>query len=75
MSGWRLAGIRRGPGPLIGTVVASAAAAVRTVGAISVAAANTEAPAGPLASASVVVAGATNVSVTQGSDASVESLP
>lgn len=77
MSGWMLAGIRRGPGPLIGTMVASAAAAVLTVGAISVAAAHTEAPAGRLASASVVVAGATNVSITQGSgqDANRESLP
>jgi hypothetical protein len=34
MRGWMLAGIRRGPGPLIGTVVASAAAAVQTVAAI-----------------------------------------
>jgi putative ABC transport system permease protein len=77
MGGWMLAGIRRGPGPLIGTVVASATAAVLTVGAISVAAAHTEAPAGRLASASVVVAGATNVSITQGSgqDANHESLP
>jgi putative ABC transport system permease protein len=72
-----LAGIRRGPGPLIGTVVASAAAAVLTVGAISVAAADTHAPAGRLASASVVVAGSTNVAVTHGSgqDAEHETLP
>jgi hypothetical protein len=77
MAGWMLAGIRRGPGPLIGTMVASAAAAVLTVGAISIAAAHTEAPAGRLASASVVVAGATNVAITQGSgqDATRESLP
>ena len=34
MGGWMLAGLRRGPGPLIGTVVASAAAAVLTVAAI-----------------------------------------
>jgi putative ABC transport system permease protein len=77
MGGWMLAGIRRGPGPLIGTVVASAAAAVLTVAAISIAAADTQAPAGRLASASVVVAGATNVSVTHGSgeDADHETLP
>jgi putative ABC transport system permease protein len=77
MRGWMLAGIRRAPGPLIGTVVASAAAAVLTVAAISTAVSHTEAPAGRLASASVVVAGATSVSVTQGSgqDANQESLP
>ena len=77
MRGWMLAGIRRGPGPLIGTVVASAAAAVLTVAAISTAAAHTQAPAGRLASASVVVAGSTNISVTHGSgqDAEHESLP
>ena len=77
MRGWMLAGIRRGPGPLIGTVVASAAAAALTVAAISTAAAHTQAPAGRLASASVVVAGSTNISVTHGSgqDAERESLP
>jgi len=77
MGGWMLAGIRRGPGPLIGTVVASAAAAVLTVAAISTAAAHTQAPAGRLASASVVVTGSTNVSVTHGSgeDAEHETLP
>ncbi|MGH3210408.1 MAG: FtsX-like permease family protein, partial [Trebonia sp.] len=77
MRGWMLAGIRRAPGPLIGTVVASAAAAVLTVAAISTAAAHTAAPAGRLASASVVVAGVTSVNVTQGSgqDANQESLP
>ena len=67
MGGWMLAGIRRGPGPLIGTVVASAAAAILTVAAISTAAADTQAPAGRLASASVVVAGSTNLNVTLGS--------
>ena len=77
MRGWMLAGIRRGPGPLIGTVVASAAAAALTVAAISTAAAHTQAPAGRLASASVVVAGSTNISVTHGSgqDAEHQSLP
>jgi putative ABC transport system permease protein len=77
MRGWMLAGIRRAPGPLIGTVVASAAAAVLTVAAISTVVARTEAPAGRLASASVVVAGATSVSVTRGSgqDAKQKSLP
>jgi putative ABC transport system permease protein len=77
MRGWMLAGIRRGPGPLIGTVVASAAAAVLTVAAISTAAAHTQPSAGRLASASVVVAGSTSVTVTHGSgeDADHESLP
>jgi putative ABC transport system permease protein len=77
MSGWMLAGLRRGPGPLIGTVVASAVAAALTVAAISTAAADTQAAAGRLAGASVVVAGATSLSVTVGSgqDASQESLP
>jgi putative ABC transport system permease protein len=77
MRGWMLAGIRRGPGPLIGTVVASAAAAALTVAAISVAAADTQAPTGRLASASVVVAGSTNVTVIHGSgeDAEHQSLP
>src|SRR3984957_2121511 len=77
MGGWMLSGIRRGPGPLIGTVVASAAAAVLTVAAISTAAAHTQPPAGPLASASVVVAGSTSVTVTHGTgeDADHESLP
>ena len=77
MSGWMMAGIRRGPGPLIGTVVASLTAATLIVAAISTAAAATQAPAGRLAGASVVVAGSTSVSVTTGSgqDASQESLP
>src|ERR1700749_1270746 len=77
MRGWMLAGIRRGPGPLVGTVVASAAAAVLPVAAISPAAAPPPPPAGRLASASVVVAGSTSVTVTHGSgqDAEHESLP
>jgi putative ABC transport system permease protein len=69
MRGWMLAGIRRSPGPLIGTVVAAAAAAALTVSAISIAAAHSTAPAGRLASASVVVAAATNLTVND------ESLP
>jgi len=77
MGGWMLSGIRRGPGPLIGTVVASAVAAILTVAAISTAAADTQAPAGRLASASVVVAGPANLDVTLGSgqNANPESLP
>ena len=47
MRGWMLAGVRRSPGPLIGTMVASAAAAALTVAALSVAVADTATPAGP----------------------------
>ena len=72
MRGWMLAGVRRAPGPLIGTVVASAMAATLSVAAISIAAADTTVPAGRLANASVVVA-STNLAVTIGSDQ--ESIP
>ena len=76
MRGWMLAGVRRSPGPLIGTVVASAAAAALTVAALSVAIADTSAPAGRLADASVVVAGDTSLHVTVGhGDDARQSLP
>jgi len=76
MRGWMLAGVRRSPGPLIGTVVASAAAAALTVAALSVAIADTSAPAGRLAGASVVVAGDTSLRVTVGhGDDARQSLP
>ncbi|HEX5290109.1 MAG TPA: FtsX-like permease family protein [Streptosporangiaceae bacterium] len=76
MRGWMLAGVRRGPGPLIGTVVASAAAAALTVAALSVALGDTSAPAGRLAGASVVVAGDTTLHVTVGhGDDARQSLP
>ena len=64
MRGWRLAGIRRSPGPLIGTVAASAVAATMAVAATSIAGAHTTAPAGRLAGASVVVAARTTLHVT-----------
>ena len=76
MRGWMLAGVRRSPGPLIGTVVASAAAAALTVAALSVALGDTSAPAGRLADASVVVAGDTTLHVTVGhGDDARQSLP
>src|SRR5437763_7387854 len=76
MRGWMLAGVRRSPGPLIGTVVASAAAAALTVAALSVAIADTSAPAGRLAGASVVIAGDTSLHVTVGhGDDARQSLP
>jgi putative ABC transport system permease protein len=72
-----LAGIWRGLGPLIGTLVAAAVAAALMVASISAAAADTQAPAGRLAGASVVVAGLTNVEITNGSgpEAEHENLP
>ncbi|MBV9379387.1 MAG: FtsX-like permease family protein [Streptosporangiaceae bacterium] len=77
MRGWMLAGIRRGPGPLVGTVVASAVAATLSVAAISLVGAHTPAPAGRLAAASVVVAGDTSLTLTLGGgqDAQRESVP
>src|ERR1700678_655180 len=73
MRSWVVAGLRRGSGPLIGTVVASAMAATLSVAAISIAAADTAAPAGRLADASVVVAASTSLNVTAGADQ--ESIP
>lgn len=66
MGGWIFAGVRRGPGPLIGTVVASALAAGLSVAAVTILGAHTTTPPGRLAGASVVVAAATDVSVTHG---------
>ena len=73
MRGWMLAGVRRGPSPLVGTVVASAAAAALSVAALSIATANTTVAAGRLSGASVVVAAQTNLTV--GSGDSRQSLP
>jgi len=77
MRGWMLAGIRRNPGPLIGTLVAVVTAATLTVASVSLLAAQATAPAGRLAGASVVVAGSTQVSETtgHGEDAQTESAP
>src|SRR5207248_7763546 len=76
MRGWMLAGIRRAPGPLVGTVVSAATAAALSVAALSIAVAHTEAPAGRLAGASVVVAADTRLHVTVGhGDDAHQSLP
>ncbi|HEX6524760.1 MAG TPA: FtsX-like permease family protein [Streptosporangiaceae bacterium] len=77
MRGWMLAGMRRNPGPLIGTLVAVVTAAMLTVASVSMLAAQATAPAGRLAGASVVVAGNTQVSETigHGEDAETQSAP
>lgn len=71
-----LAGLRRNPGPVIGTLVASAVAAVLSVAAITAATAQSPSPLGRLAGADVVVAGSTNLRVTigRGADASTQSV-
>src|SRR5690348_12692456 len=66
MGGWMVAGIRRNPGPLIGTLVAAATAATLTVAGGAMLGAHTETPAGRLAGASVVVAGDTQVTLNVG---------
>src|ERR1700761_9752908 len=73
--GWRLSGIRRSPGPLLGTMVASAVAATLTGAAASIVGAPTDVSAGRLAHASVVVAASTSVSVDKGGDDGTERLP
>lgn len=77
MRGWVLAGLRRRPGPILGTLVAATTAATLSVAAVSVALAHTSAPLGRLAGADVVVAGSTQLSVTTGSgpDAQTASVP
>jgi putative ABC transport system permease protein len=76
MRGWMLAGIRRAPGPLIGTAVAAATAAAMSVAALSIAVAHTEVPAGRLAGAGVVVAADTKLHITIGhGDDADQSLP
>ena len=74
---WMIAGLRRNPGPVIGTLVAVTAAATLTVAAASIAGAHVPDPPGRLASASVVVAGRTELDVTIGSgqNAQPEGMP
>lgn len=77
MRGWRLAGLRRNPGPVIGTLVAAVTAATISVAALSVAFAHSSAPPGRLAGADVVVAGDTRLTLTlgRGEDAEVQGVP
>jgi len=71
-----LAGLLRAPGPVIGTLVASAVTATLTVAAIAIGTAQSPSPPGRLASADLVVAGSTSLRVTtgQGADASTQSV-
>lgn len=77
MRGWMLAGMRRNPGPMIGTLVAAVTAATLTVAAISVGTSRSPAPSGRLAGADVVVAGDTmlHVTVGHGAGADLQSVP
>lgn len=66
MPGWLLAGLRRHPGPMIGTLAAAATAATLTIAAFGVAGAHSPSPLGRLAGADVVVAAGTQLRVTIG---------
>lgn len=72
-----LAGLRRSPGPLIGTLAAAVTAAALSIAALGVAVAGTPSPLGRLAGADVVVAGRPQLQVTTGSgdSAQAESVP
>ena len=75
--GWMLAGLRRQPGPMIGTLAAAATAATLTIAAFGVAGAHSPLPLGRLAGADVVVAADTQLQVTIGTgySASVQTAP
>ena len=72
-----LAGLRRSPGPLIGTLAAALTTATLAVAALGVATARTPSPFGRLAGADVVVAASTQLRVTTGSgdSAQTETVP
>jgi len=70
MRGWMLAGLRRQPGPMIGTLAAAATAATLSIAAFGVAGAHSPSPLGRLAGADVVVAASTQLRVTIGTGAS-----
>jgi putative ABC transport system permease protein len=77
VSGWILAGLRRRPAPMIGTLVAATTAAALSIAALSVAVSHSPLPLGRLAGADVVVAADNQLSITtgQGQNAQVESVP
>jgi putative ABC transport system permease protein len=72
-----LAGLRRSPGPLIGTLAAALTTATLSVAALGVATAHTPSPLGRLAGADVAVAASTQLRVTTGSgdSAQTETVP
>jgi putative ABC transport system permease protein len=70
MRGWVLAGLRRQPGPMAGTLAAAATAATLAIAAFGVAGAHSPSPLGRLAGADVVVAADMQLQVTIGSGGS-----
>jgi putative ABC transport system permease protein len=67
MRGWMLTGLRRHPGPMIGTLAAATTTAALMIASFGIAGAHTPSPLGQLAGADVVVAASTQLSVTTGS--------
>jgi putative ABC transport system permease protein len=67
-----LAGLRRSPGPVIGTLAAAVTAATLSIAALGVATAHTPSPLGRLAGADVVVAASTQLQITTGSGDSAQ---
>jgi len=66
MPGWMLAGLRRHPGPMVGTLAAAATAATLSIAAFGAAGAHSPSPLGRLAGADVVVAADPQLAVTTG---------
>jgi putative ABC transport system permease protein len=66
MRSWLLAGLRRQPGPVIGTLAAAVTAATLAIAAFGVAGAHSLSPLGRLASADVVVAADTQLRIATG---------
>ena len=77
MRGWMLAGLRRHPGPMVGTLAAAATAATLSIAAFGAAGAHSPSPLGRLAGASVVVAADPQLEVTVGTghSATVQTAP
>src|SRR5215475_10981967 len=77
MRGWMLAGLRRHPGPVIGTLAAATTTAALMIASFGIAGAHTPSPLGRLAGADVVVAASTQLSVTTGTgdSASTQTAP
>jgi putative ABC transport system permease protein len=75
MGGWMLAGLRRHPGPLVGTLAAAVTAATLSVAAFGVVGTRSPEPLGRLAGADVVVAASTQLEAGGGSDSETVPLP